>query len=68
VGGVTHSCASASDVIEGGGSARRVQLRSVAILFGEQAPPTELHLALGGCTPRGKLAIAIDMPTSRRRK
>jgi hypothetical protein len=55
-------------VIEGGGSARRAQLRSVAILFGEQAPSTELHRALGACTPPGKLAIAIDMPTSRRRK
>jgi len=68
VGGVAHSCAFASDVIEGGGSARRAQLRSVAILFGGRMPRTEWRRALAGCRPRGKLAIATDMPTSRRRK
>jgi hypothetical protein len=68
VGGVTHSCAFASDVIEGGASARRAQLHSAAILFGGRVPRTEWRRVLAGSTPRGKLAIATDMPTSRRRK
>jgi hypothetical protein len=68
VGDVTRSCAFASDVIEGGGSARRAQLRSVATLFGAQTPPIESPGELVGCMPLGKLAIAIAMPTSRRRK
>jgi hypothetical protein len=68
VGGVTRSCAFASDVIEVGGSARCAQWRSDAILFDGRAPHIESHRALGGCTPRGKLGTAIDNPTSRRRK
>jgi hypothetical protein len=58
----------AGDVIGGVDSVRLARWRSVAILLGEQARRTESHGALGGCTPRGRLAIAIDMPTSRRRK
>jgi hypothetical protein len=68
VGGVTRSYAFASDVIEGGGFARRARLRSAAILFGERAPRTESRRVLAGCRPHVKLGIATGMPTFRRRK
>lgn len=63
-----RSCGCAGDVIGGVDSVRLARWSSAAILFDERGPRTESHGALGGCTPRGKLAIAIDMPTSQRRK
>jgi hypothetical protein len=63
-----RSCGCAGDVIGVVDSARPARWSSGAILFAEQGLRTESHGALGGCRPRGKLATAIDMPTSRRRK
>jgi hypothetical protein len=68
VGGVTRSYAFASDVIEGGGFARRARLRSAAILFGERALRTESRRVLAGSTPHVRLGTATGMQTSRRRK
>jgi hypothetical protein len=63
-----RSCGCAGDVIGVVDSARLARWSSAAILFDEQGLRTESHGALGGCTPRGKLGIGIDMPTSQRRK
>jgi len=68
VGDVMCSYGCAGGVIGAGDSVRLARRSSVAILLGERARRTGSHGALGGCTPRGKLAIAIDMPTSRRKK
>jgi len=68
VGGVTPSCAFASDVIEGGGFARRAQSRSDAIPFGGRALRIESSRVLAGCTPHVKLGTATGMQTSLRRK
>lgn len=62
----SYGCADC--VIEGSDSARHVRWHSGEILFDERALRIESHSALGGCMRRGKLVIAIDMPTSRRRK
>jgi hypothetical protein len=63
-----RSCDCAGDVIGVVDSARPARWSSAAILFDERGLRTESLGALGGCTPRGKLAIATGMPTSRRRK
>jgi hypothetical protein len=63
-----RSCGCAGGVIGGGDSVRPARRSSVAILFAERALRIESPGELVGCTPLGKLAIAIDMPTSRRRK
>jgi hypothetical protein len=68
VGDVIRSCSCAGDVIGVVDSARPARWSSAAILFDERGLRTESPGALGACTPRGKLAIAIDMPTFRRRK
>jgi hypothetical protein len=62
----SYGCA--GDVIGVVDSARPARWSSAAILFDGQGLRTESHDALVGCTPRGKLAIATDMPTSQRRK
>jgi hypothetical protein len=68
VGDVMRSCGCAGGVIGVGDSVRLARPSSVAILFAEQALRIESHGELAGCTRLGKLAIAIDMPTSRLRK
>jgi hypothetical protein len=68
VGDVMRSYGCAGGVIGGGDSVRLARWSSAGILFDEQVLRTGSLRVLGGCTPRGKLAIATDMPTSRRRK
>jgi len=68
VGDVTLSCGCADAVIGAGDSALLARSRNGVILFDERARRIKWHGALGGCTPRGRLGIAIDMPSSRRRK
>jgi hypothetical protein len=63
-----RSCGCAGDVIGVVDSARRARWSSAAILFDERGLRTESRRARAGCTPHVKLAIAIDMPTSQRRK